>query len=547
MISRASIILNAQGLKTSSAKLRSRGGFELAWDGFLYDDSGLAESAAADRVLEACAAGLPACEVARQLRGNFFLAVWENAASRGWACVDPNKHYSAYRGSNSVSRSYLELCEHEGVCVGDIDLNAVLEFLSLGYVYFGRTHTERIQKIAPEEIIHVDASGLTVESRLVPHIEDPPQYRSLYEALEPLAVAARSMSASLELTGGFDSRLLACLLVRLGVPFEASIAAPAGHIDHQLGSEVARCLSVPFHLCGWDESDLEVSLEATMLAADGLTGDIATCHRLTQLSEERWRRGVNLVFKGSAGELYKDFFWQQDFPFYWSRHSRVRRLVELRIEMERQSEQVLCDEVYSTYLNYRVRQVERFRMYERERNTQTYDAIYFNERMGTWGSRMMTILQNQKICVAAPLGEVVAAQLGYHAPRTERFYARLHRRYISEVSPAASLVRTTDGTTASSKPSDLFRDFAGYSMGAARKFRTKVNQKYFNRTPAALDSTPIRNSLFNSEIAARALDTLKEHRIVRDDVGFAHISPRFREFYVAAGWFLGRLDRGSRK
>lgn len=545
MISSASILLTPEGLITANAKVRERGEFKLAWDGFLYDKLGASEYGAADKILEACVSGRDANQIASDLRGNFFLAVWEGESKRGWACVDPNKHYSAYCSDHSVSRSYLELCEHDGITSNDIDIEALLEFLSLGYVHFGRTHTKRIRKISSDEIVYLDAFGLKVDVRVTPKIEDVPIYGSLNEAFEPIADALRSMSVSVELTGGFDSRLLACLLFQNGVPFEASIAAPEGHIDHRLGSEVAQVLKVPYHLHCWEETELEKSLDDIMLACDGLTGDLTTCHRLSQLSEERLGRGVEVALKGSAGELYKDFFWQQDFPFYWSPNSRIDRLVELRIEMERQSRKILCDEAHLAYVQYRQRQFERFRIYERDRNTQTYDAIYFHERMGTWGSRMMTMLQNQNICIAAPLGEIESVQIGYHAPRTDRFYSRLHRKYITEASSAASRVLTTDGTTASSMSSDLFLDFAGYSTGAMRKLLTKANQKYFNRTPALIDSAMKLSGLFDSKIAERALETLKEHEIVRADVNYADISPRFREFYVAAGWFLDRIDRSK--
>lgn len=543
MLPKAKIHADATGIIYENSRFLESDSFLAVWDGLIYSSNGQMDEATVRSALSEIADGRDVAEVTKGLRGSFFLVICDKQNGRSYACVDDSGLYSAYRGENAVASSFLQLRDLESPD-GEFDRHAAVEFLQLGCVYFGDTLSPGIKKIGADELVVVDSAGVETKPRRVSQIDDPPIYQDLFTATAALADAVKNKSIAVDLTGGFDSRLLACLLLHHGVDFEASISSYEGHIDQRLGSELADVIKRPFFYYEYATDQLLDELPEVLQRTDGLCGTVGTCHRLLKLSENRHGRGVEISLKGQAGELYKDFFWTQDFPFYRRRSSQLQRLHRLRLEFELLPNDVLTRDAYETFLETRQQRLKRLEAYTLPLNTQTYDNIYFRERGQTWNARENTTCQARDLLIHSPLSEVEAVKLGFVAPRSERFYNRLHRKYITKVSPEAARLPTTDGTSASSEWLRMAIDASGYTATKLRKLLKKISQVAFNTTrfaPAVFDVNAGATDLItNSEIGQSALAALKAHRLVDESVSYEQISPRFRENFVVLGWVLSR-------
>ena len=224
----------------------------------------------------------------------------------------------------------------------------------------------------------------------------------------------------------------------------------------------------------------------------------------------------------------------------------MSRLCGLRVEFERLSEKVLTEqasEVYDQLLQERrQRLAER---YTSQFNTQSYDKVYFYERVQTWNSRTISSSMDSCPVVHSPLAELQMAQVGYQTARTKRFYNRLHRETIANASLKASQVLTTDGTSASSTVAGQMSDGVGYVRIKSKKLMKKLSQVFLNRTAfESKEYSPDEELLLRigeTQLAQDAFEALREAELIRADVKFEEVPRRFKESSLVLGWTLNHL------
>ena len=540
-----SIIGTFAGIATAHAKTWQSNSHHIAWDGFLYDDQGRSEEQAIREVAGDLARGQAVADVASRLRGTFLIVVHDRQAQRTDCWIDPNGLFAAYRSAGAVSRSFLDLFRHEQLGRDDLRPDKLIEFLHLGNVYFNETYVEGIRQITPDELITVGPTGCEVATRRIPQITDNPRFPTMLDAFEPLANAARQRRVSIDLTGGFDSRLMAVLLQAHGVPFEASLSGFREHPDCATGKAVADAMNVPYHFTEWNPRDLDEDLPDLLTRADGMEGLLSVCHRLYQLNADRLDRGIELVMKGLGGALYKDFFWLQDFPLYWRRKANMALLHRMRIEFEQLTTRQLTDEYFEIYRQARQQRVMRLQAYELDANTRSYDNVYLEARVRTWNSHTLTCLQQPEIASHAPPCEMEMLQLPFAAPRLHRFFNRYQKAIMTELNRDVARLRTTDGTTASNEIRHSVRNAFVFSANRARSLRKKLIQLVNNRTEFKIPLMVDSRRIAAHPLGHAALEQLKQAGILRPNVTYDDISPRFQEHAVMLGWFLEWVNRSS--
>jgi hypothetical protein len=521
-----------------------RHGIEIYWDGFVYTDTSLAQTPTVEKLVEDLRQNVDLKESILALKGCFFMLVKMPARNTTYAFIDNSGAYSAFRSDRAVAASFVRLFRRMDLSASDLSRAAMLSLLQVGNVYFGNTLSEGIKRISFDELVIIQPDGLSVEPKGAPLITDPPVHADLFSATKGLAEALADSKVSVDITGGFDSRLIAVLLHHHDVDFELALSGTLGQEDQVLGEEVARALGRSYHFTEYDDRSLGDDLDELCERADYLGGDIFSLHRLLQLQEDRRARGVDVAVKGVGGELYKDFFWRQDFPFYRKKQHSVQKLARLRIELERlptailgESYAAISDEVRDEWLSTLSR-------YKLEYNTQTADNIYFRERIQSWSSSIYTSTELNGCYILNPLCEVECTQVGFHEKRMKRFYSRLHREVITHAHPAVSRIMTTNGVTASSKSFDLLADSWGFFRHESRALAVKLGQVFLNRTLKSGPSTSgARTDLLSNTAAGRqALESLKREGVVADEIDWQRIPERFQGRFLAIGSFLHRLS-----
>lgn len=128
-------------------------------------------------------------------------------------------------------------------------------------------------------------------------------------------------------TGGVDSRSVLAHLLANGVRPALTVTGPPDHPDVCLAGKIADVLGQELTVFS-DAPEGDAWLQEAIRQADGMAG-VCGAYRLAKQSGGLAARGIALKFGGGAGELYKNSFLNQDFPFYggkpdWKRFLRFK-------------------------------------------------------------------------------------------------------------------------------------------------------------------------------------------------------------------------------
>ncbi len=169
--------------------------------------------------------------------GVFIIFYWDSIAEKLVVCTDFLGLQPLYW---TTSQEGVYFSSHTKLFNGDYDPAGWGAFLSLGYTLGNKTLTAGIERVPPASIIAVDAETRKIDCqnywRLGArsfHASTSDVYEALNESMEKTVPAAR-FDHVLLMSGGFDSRLIACLLTRRKQQFHAVLVS---HYDENLDAE----------------------------------------------------------------------------------------------------------------------------------------------------------------------------------------------------------------------------------------------------------------------------------------------------------------------
>jgi asparagine synthetase B (glutamine-hydrolysing) len=482
--------------------------WEAHWAGFIYMEGTPAGKESIERFLREGIGDLP--RAAEKLRGIYYLFLLDRVSGTGYAFIDPNGLYHAYRTRSATGTSILELAAANGLGPQDIAPEPLVEFFHYGALYFGDTLFRDIRRMDPEHILRIEPGGepsgaIQSMTRTLRDLSAPPT-RTFEQCLAAFAGSIKGEKVSLDLTGGIDSRLLAVMLRYLGVDFELALSGRPDNEDIAIAEEVASALGVELHLSYHAIDGLEASLPAVFAACDG-SFDVLREHRLAQLQEDRKRRGVTLSLSGTGGELYKDFWWLQDFPWYARKQPNIKKLFHTRIAPVEPHHEYLAGPYRQISEQHGRRFCDRLSKYAVRGNTQTYDRIYYEVKMRDYAGRSLSShLRLLKCCAPFLDRELVA--VGYNLPRHIRAFNGFHRQMMTRYAPQVAAIRTTEGgMSVSSSFGHVVSDIPRYAYDKLSRLERKLSQRLLNRTPKS-------ESPNHPELLAAGRDLVASHRAV---------------------------------
>jgi asparagine synthetase B (glutamine-hydrolysing) len=452
------------------------------WRGFIYLPGSAAGAESVARFLSEGADSLPIC--AQKLKGAYLLVLTDRQSATQYCFIDPSGLYQAFCSHDFVSSSFLELAAAAGLGTNDLSPEALVDFLHDGCLSFGDTLFPGIKRMDPECIYVAPPSGhIDSIPRQLYDIALPPSW-SFEQCLRSFAEAVAAENISVDLTGGIDSRLLAVALQHFGLSFEVALSGVHGNTDLQIAPLVAAVLGHELQVTCHRVDHLEAELPELFHACDGLF-DVLREHRPHQLHSDRRRRGITLSLSAAGGELYKDFWWQQDFPFYSRSRANVERLYRLRIACGGRRHDFLRDSYRAISMQSDQRYLERAAMHQVVGNTQTYDHIYYDVKMRDYAGRFLTNHMDVVHCYAPYLDREMVA-VGYNLPRHRRAFNTFHRQMITHYSRQAAALKTTEGgMSASSSTFRVAMDIPKYiSDKLQRLARLLTAQSYGATHPA---------------------------------------------------------------
>lgn len=520
--------------------------FVIGWKGHVYLPGELAGSATIERLARLLeSAALEA--VAGRLRGVFGLFVWHRATRSWQVAVDNAGFYKVYFDRHGAGTGFLELVRDRRLDRAGVSEHALVEFLAYGAVSRGKTLARGVEELSGQEVLSLDEEkGVRRTAKLLDHAGDLDAEHAVTEHFAMLAHSLRGRRLSVDATGGFDSRIVMCLLSRQQLEFELAISGQQGTADTEIARQIAQLLDRPFHLVGHDLDDFDEQLAATFRVGDAQT-DVRRLHRDRQAALARLGRGVEVFTHGGGGEFFRDHYVIQDFPFYGSSRVNVQRYHDLRMlpvsippeTLSARGRELLKEQTASV--------LDFCREMHSPTNNETYDKIFLHVRGPEFYGHYFSNYINMGLDVAAPLADYHNVEAAIRIPPWQRFFFRWHRRIITANCPKLAALPTADGFTASSEPRLMAGDVSAFAGTQLRRVARKLSQRLTGRgrfyTVGAFmaDAGGFMGKLRGSAHLPPALERLKAVGVLAPDVAADSLRDAHVGRALTVGMFLGEV------
>lgn len=529
-------------IKGEQFKTYSNGHFDCYWKGLIFTSAtqnGKESVAEFCRLLET----LSIEKAVSALNGNFVVVVYDKSRGKFFSFVDNSGLYKAFYSQRSISSSLLYLAKYEKLTFNSLDSLAVVEFLHFGCNHLQSTLFKGIKSIGANEIVTFSNLGDTALIRKsIPTITLKPEI-DFIDFFRNFSGVVKNEKISCDLTGGKDSRMVACLLDYFGIDYELAISGIQGNRDIKIAEEVAHQLDhnleITYHS---PDTDSEALLNLFDLV-DG-KHNILGFHRLSQLHSDRDKRGITLALSGAGGEFFNDYWWLQDFPLYSRHQSNINKLYSLRIESVSFPSNCLTGHYYEISRKLRRVILERLNNLVLDSNTKTYDNIYLRFRMTANAGNVLTSGSNFFKCYA-PLLEYDLVRYAFHLPRSLRFFDRFHRRIITEVNSDVAKIKTSDNLSTCSSKSMIAKDLSSYIGDKTRRLVKKSLEKnvlhrtYFLESP---DNPELYSRLYEMDLVRELLTVLKDEGIVKKNIEWRDINKRYLGNFITLGMLVKKCN-----
>jgi len=486
-------------------------------------------------------------EIYPDLIGVFGLFVLDREDNSWTILGDHSGLYRIYYSQQAVSTSFLELARRAMAAGGAIEPKAVVEYLTIGGHFGRQTPVAGVTKLRRDEVLSIrpgHSPAITREAkRFAPHDGDDESYVGRHFDLLAQGLAGRRVSV--DLTGGFDTRLIACLLARRQLPFEFALGGMRGSNELATASRVAAAFGRDLHFLEHDVSRLEEDLRAVFVCGDGLT-DISRFHRDRQLCLSRLARGIEVMVHGGGGGFFQDTYMAHDFPLYGSRSVNLERYYRLRLTPVALPSRQLTTTALALQKTVEHEVIERMTRCRETTNNRTYERIGFDYRAPEAYGVTFSNYINMGLDVVAPLLDWRMVQVATRMSPWRRVFMMWHRRMITRECPAIAELPTADRFTASSRPRRVLAELGNYGRVQISRVGRKLGEHYLGRSlflevgQMADDVTPgYRPGLRKSALLQRAVTTLKERDILAQSLEIDAI----REVHVGRILTMGTLWR----
>lgn len=446
-----------------------------------------------------------------------------------------------------VYSSLLELVEAEGVGVDEVDLDGAAQFLAFGHLPLDLTLIKGVRRQSTRQKYLIDpVKGMypvtEVESGQLVSTEVRDPVAQFLDFFQSRAWALHGRNISVDLTGGVDSRLVAAILRHHGVPFEAAFSLRSGsEAEAAMAIKVGEALGIATTVIRPSEIRSDSHLGELFDLADA-QWDLTTLASLHALQTWRVEQGYDLVLTGLGGAMYKDFFWQQDFPFYARRRANLERLYDLRMHGARLQEDWLGRGLRQAYRGIRQRMLERMKSCCDRSNTQTYDQIHYQIKEKELSS-VLSHATARYIDVYSPLIEPELMNLCFSVPRRYRVLTMMHRQIFARIAPELGDMATSGtGVTASMNKRAVVMDATRVALERAAKIRklVRIRRDGFQSVASAMGHCG--NSYLHGQIS-RAAEALKRSDLLSADAPQdAHKWPPLLQGRILTlGLFIERL------
>lgn len=194
--------------------------------------------------------------------------------------------------------------------------SAIAQFLHYGCIYGPETVLHEVRRTDPGKYYLLENGSVQEKGKGLLPLED------LEAPEDALAVQMRRLSRAVSgrgdiactITGGIDSRTILAHMIHCGLHPLLDITGKPTDIDVVIAQKVAEHLDEKL-LFIQESPEEENWLEDVIREADGMAG-VCGLYRLYKKARQLPEEGILLECGGLNGEMYKNSFINQDYPFY---------------------------------------------------------------------------------------------------------------------------------------------------------------------------------------------------------------------------------------
>ncbi len=321
----------------------------------------------------------------------------------GNCCFYYNKDLRAF------SDTFIEICG----ATRDItpDYSAITEFIHFNCIYSESTICNEVLRTSPWNYYTIDASEVRISPKYVSFFDKQTDYKNLNHFLKDLLIAASGLKIVCIITGGTDSRTVLANLESLKANFNLVISGSDELVDVQIAKKISKKINRIIHISDETIDELDnKSLLKLYKRCDGVYGFFSRyrLHKKNIMLEELC---VQLELGGVSGELYKNSFLNQDFPFYNIGTINKKRFYKMKINPSNFNNKYFTKNIIE--LKSKMEENIIKRIFDNQKGTKA--QAYFRAGIKLLQYRMVTLSNSSNISVPSisPFSEIDMMKLVY--------------------------------------------------------------------------------------------------------------------------------------
>lgn len=477
-------------------------------------------------------------------KGNYIIQILDKETGKKFCFTDNSGIYRIYFFKNNISESFLDLVGQISTSEVQLNLNSIVEFLHFGHIYFNKTFVKELQILDKNDFLIIDITDeLLIDKKNIPQIEDKPDI-NFKKSFSDIIRLLKDKNISIDLTGGIDSRLIVSFFNKVIPNFELAISGLPENSDIKIANKIANLIQKPFNPTF--HTSIDISKDDLLRIFQNTDGqvDVISYHRNNQLNDDRFNRNIELQISGVGGELFKDFWWLQDFPLYKKKKSNIEKLYNFRIEGTTFPHHILSKELENISLNLKNNTINNLSTFQQSTNTRTYDKIYYEYKMR--GNASSYLLSASKYFnVYAPLLELDLVRIGYNLERSSRFFNNFHRMLITSLNKKLAKIKSTEDISSSSLFWYKMADIFGYIKNKSKRITKVLIRKTFKQSvlQESPDNPRVYLDVKKNEFVLEFEQLLKENKIMSEQTSLTSVSKGYFGRFITIGFFIYHIQK----
>ncbi len=437
--------------------------------------------------------------------------------------TDNSNMHCFFIGDKAIGSNFLEVAKTNKV--NSFDIDSLCEFFSLGAVYFRKTLLKGIKLTDNDKVYIYDQGIIHIIEKGIGGIDKKSSISDVNEFFKEMAYALSELKVTLSLTGGYDSRMVfACL--NNYIPVDTFISGDnEKDQDIIVSKRVAKAAGNKQEVIKTTKPNItEDYIYSLFDFSQGIIpfltdGDM----NIINFIINRANNGYNCYLSGDGGPMHKDWWWQQDLPFYNKKDTNVMKFYDQRIQYIK--ENYFCGKKLINANNLlKKRMLKGINKFVGATNTQSYDNFYYYLN----GSKMVIHINtfSSKIPSYSPLWELELVRYSYNLPRYKRFFYNSMRDITTKANPAIAKIPTCYGTTASNEIPLIIRDILFQFIDYGKKMFRLFGRKLFNKSlfTGNVIKWSTEDDVRKLELTNRALDYCKQQEFIAEEANISNLS-----------------------